>query len=195
VFLINSRRPLFFDTSLYRSPPYPEVTGSFCRVPSTTFFYRLGIFYLFTSVRLNTLCGIYIFEFTKSRWYFSSYITHTLSYTKTQKHMPHRSNQRSALRTYDINLFLRERICHLGFTFKRNSRTFGDCDKLGIHNFTLLSLALLKLIPPTNFAIDLQRTTENSTTKLSFSRLRLTIWTPVHYWPVGSLMYIIVTLY
>ena len=32
VFLLNSRHPLFCDTLL--GPPYPEVTGSICRVPS-----------------------------------------------------------------------------------------------------------------------------------------------------------------
>jgi len=36
------------------------------------------------------------------------------------------------------------------------------------YNFTLLSLALLILISPANLAINLLRTTENSTTKQCF---------------------------
>ena len=35
VFLINSRHPLFCATPFDRGPPYPEVTESICRVPST----------------------------------------------------------------------------------------------------------------------------------------------------------------
>ena len=51
-------------------PPYPEVTESICRVPSTTFFHRLCIFYSFTSVRFNK---IWFWQVLVYRWYYSYY--------------------------------------------------------------------------------------------------------------------------
>lgn len=43
------------DRALHHCPPYPEVTESICRVPSTILFHRLSIFYPSTSVRFNTI--------------------------------------------------------------------------------------------------------------------------------------------
>ena len=47
--------------SYYVSPPYPEVTELFCRVPSTVFFHYLSIFNSSTCVSFNTLSKITLF--------------------------------------------------------------------------------------------------------------------------------------
>jgi len=53
VFLVNSRYLLFLVTNY--SPPSPEVTELFCRVPSIIFFHYLCIFYSLTCVGFYTL--------------------------------------------------------------------------------------------------------------------------------------------
>lgn len=59
VFLVNSRYLLFFVT--INSPPFPEVTESFCRVPSIIFFRYLSIFYSFTCVGFYTFLILFYF--------------------------------------------------------------------------------------------------------------------------------------
>ncbi len=64
VFLINSRYPLFCFTN-FRFPlvgtSSPEVTKSFCRVPSILLSLRLNILYLNTCVGFNTVYNIQSF--------------------------------------------------------------------------------------------------------------------------------------
>jgi len=95
----------------------------------------------------------------------------------------HNSNfsvyKHKALQTYDFYLFLRERISHLGRTLKWNSRIYGGHDIY--QDFSLLILILLGLISPTNFAINIQWITENSTTKFNFSTASVNSLLPIHY--------------
>ena len=51
------------------------------------------------------------------------------------------------------------------------------------HYFSLLTLALLKLMSRINFAINLHRRTENSTTRVALFRASVSILMPLHYRP------------
>ena len=126
MFLVNSRHPLVCATC-FRLPetgtPFPEVTGSFCLVPSTSFsqapWYTLPVH--LCRFRVRSICWCYFLD---------------------PRHCPHQSNKGrqykgvvTSSRPRNINLVpidygfrprLRGRLTLRGLALRRNPWTFGE---------------------------------------------------------------------